>query len=60
MEEIYDVVCVGGGISGLFTVKYMLSEGLSVIALEKEEEIGGVWRFKGFKACLGGVSGCST
>ena len=46
MEEIYDVVCVGGGISGLFTVKYMLSEGLSVIALEKEEEIGGVWRFK--------------
>lgn len=42
----YDVVCVGGGISGLYTAKYMRAEGFTVKVLEAESDLGGVWRFK--------------
>lgn len=43
---LYDVVCIGAGISGLYTVKYMKDAGLSVVALEKECTIGGVWNYR--------------
>ena len=38
-----EVVVIGAGWSGLVACKYMLEEGLSVVALEKREDIGGVW-----------------
>ena len=40
-----DVTVIGGGWSGLVACKYMLEEGLSVAALEKKGDIGGVWRY---------------
>ena len=44
VQEIHrDVIVVGAGWSGLLSCKCMLEEGLSVVALEKREDIGGVW-----------------
>ena len=43
VEAQCDVVVIGAGWSGLAACKCMLEEGLSVVALEKREEIGGVW-----------------
>lgn len=44
-ETCCDVVVVGAGWSGLVSCKYMLEEGLSVVALDKREKIGGVWQY---------------
>ena len=41
----HDVTVLGVGWSGLVTCKYMMEEGLSVVALEKREDIGGVWLY---------------
>ena len=41
----HDVTVVGAGWSGLLACKYMLEEGLSVVAIEKRDGIGGVWRY---------------
>jgi len=41
----HDVTVIGAGWSGLVSCKYMLEEGLSVVALEKRENIGGVWLY---------------
>lgn len=40
-----DATVIGAGWSGLVACKSMLEEGLSVVALEKKEGIGGVWRY---------------
>lgn len=40
-----DVTVIGAGWSGLVACKSMLEEGLSVVAIEKREGIGGVWRY---------------
>ena len=40
-----DVTVIGAGWSGLLACKSMLEEGLSVIALEKRDDIGGVWKY---------------
>ncbi len=40
-----DVIVVGAGWSGLVACKCMLEEGLSVMALEKRDRIGGVWQY---------------
>ena len=39
------ILSLGGGWSGLVAYKYMLEEGLSVVAIEKREGIAGVWRY---------------
>ena len=45
-EEVFrDVIVIGAGWSGLMACKYMLEEGLTVVALEKRSEVGGVWCF---------------
>ena len=41
----HDVTIIGAGWSGLVACKYMLCEGLSVVALEKREDLGGVWLY---------------
>ena len=40
-----DVIVLGAGWSGLVACKYALEEGLSIVAIEKREGIGGVWRY---------------
>lgn len=40
-----DVTVIGAGWSGLLACKYMLEEGLSVTAIEKREDIGGIWSY---------------
>ena len=37
----YDVVIVGGGISGLVTATFLAEKGLKVVILEKQPEVGG-------------------
>ena len=41
----YDVAVIGGGISGLAALKSFLDKNLSVICLEKSDDIGGLWNF---------------
>ena len=45
LSHHHDVTVIGAGWSGLVACKYMLEEGLSVVAIEKREGIGGVWRY---------------
>lgn len=42
---LHDVTVIGAGWSGLLACKYMLEEGLSVVALEKREDLGGIWLY---------------
>ena len=41
----HDVTVIGAGWTGLLACKYMKEEGLSVVALEKREDIGGIWLY---------------
>jgi dimethylaniline monooxygenase (N-oxide forming) len=43
---LYDVIIVGAGFSGIYTLKHCLEEGLKVLLLEKSPELGGVWNIK--------------
>lgn len=43
-RDVFDVVVIGAGISGLIALKYLTAAGFRVIALEKEADVGGVWR----------------
>ena len=45
LNHHHDVTVIGAGWSGLVACKSMLEEGLSVVAIEKREGIGGVWRY---------------
>ena len=45
LSHHHDVTVIGVGWSGLVACKYMLEEDLSVVAIEKREGIGGVWRY---------------
>ena len=40
-EHVYDVIIVGGGISGLYMARKCLNDGLSVLLLEKDDRFGG-------------------
>lgn len=40
-----NVTVIGTGWNRLVACKYMLEEGLSVVAIEKKDGIGGVWRY---------------
>ena len=40
-----DVIVIGAGWSGLIACKYMLEQGLTVVALEKRSDVGGLWCF---------------
>lgn len=44
-ETFRDVIVVGAGWSGLMACKYMLEERLTVVALEKRSDVGGLWYF---------------
>ncbi len=42
--RVRDVIVIGGGICGIVFCKYALENRLDVLVLEKENEIGGLWR----------------
>ena len=44
-NEIYDVIIVGAGWSGLLSCKYCLAENLKTLVLESRDRIGGVWAY---------------
>jgi cation diffusion facilitator CzcD-associated flavoprotein CzcO len=43
LVEDVDVVIVGGGINGVGTARRLSDEGLRVVVLERQEELGGIW-----------------
>jgi monoamine oxidase len=43
--DVYDVIVIGGGWSGLLAAKYCLVEGLKTVVLESRDTIGGVWAY---------------
>ncbi len=43
--QIYDLIIIGAGRSGLLTCKYAKTAGLSVIVLESRDNIGGIWKY---------------
>jgi len=43
--EVYDVIVIGGGWSGLMSCKYAKEEGLHVRVIEKRDDLGGVWKY---------------
>lgn len=44
-NNIYDVIIIGGGWSGLVACKYMKQNNLNVLVLEGRDDIGGVWKY---------------
>ena len=41
----HDVTVIGAGWSGVTATKYMLEEGLTVVALERRDGLGGLWYY---------------
>ena len=44
-HDVYDVIVIGAGWSGLMATKYCLEAGLRTVALESRDSIGGVWAY---------------
>jgi cation diffusion facilitator CzcD-associated flavoprotein CzcO len=44
-DSKYDVVIVGAGVSGLFMFHKLRNMGLSVLVIEKSDELGGTWNW---------------
>ena len=44
-EDIYDLIIIGAGWSGLLACKYAKEENLKVRVLEVREDLGGVWNY---------------
>ena len=42
-REVCDAVVIGAGFSGLLAVHQLRQAGVSVIALEKADDVGGTW-----------------
>ncbi len=45
MIDVYDVIVVGAGFSGLVCCKHALENRLSVLVLEKQDDLGGIWNY---------------
>lgn len=45
VNEVYDVIILGAGWSGLLSCKYCLAKNIRVLVLEKRDKIGGVWAY---------------
>lgn len=43
--EPYDVIVVGAGICGVIFLKYARDQGLRCLALEKQDDVGGLWNW---------------
>src|SRR6056297_2973683 len=43
--EPYDAIVVGAGICGVIFLKYAREQGLRCLALEKQDEVGGLWNW---------------
>lgn len=43
--DFFDVVVVGAGLGGIYAVHKLSQMGLRVVALEKSDEVGGVWNY---------------
>ncbi len=64
MKEKYDVVIIGGGISGLTCAAWLSRKGLEVLLIEKNDRVGGLCSTfkKGeflFHPCASVIAGCS-
>lgn len=44
-EEIYDAIVIGAGICGVTLLKYARDKGLHCLALEKQDDVGGLWKW---------------
>ena len=42
----YDVIIVGGGISGLVALKYCKEANMSCVLLEATDKLGGLWTYR--------------
>jgi cation diffusion facilitator CzcD-associated flavoprotein CzcO len=59
--EAFDVVVVGAGLGGVYAVYRFLKEGLKVAALERADEVGGVWnhnRYPGARVDVDSIEYC--
>ncbi|MBL1277136.1 MAG: NAD(P)-binding domain-containing protein [Ectothiorhodospiraceae bacterium] len=45
IKEVFDVIVVGAGWSGLLSAKYCIGENLQTLVIEGREKIGGVWAY---------------
>ena len=46
LKDVYAVIVIGAGISGVATVKCLSDVGLKVLCLERSNSVGGLWTFK--------------
>ena len=44
-DSKFDAVIVGAGVSGLFMFYKLRNMGLSVLVIEKSDELGGTWNW---------------
>ncbi len=42
---VYDAIIIGAGICGLIFLKYAREQGLSCLVLEKQSDVGGLWKW---------------
>lgn len=44
-EQIYDAIVIGAGICGVTFLKYARDKGLNCLVLEKQDDVGGLWKW---------------
>lgn len=44
-EKIYDAIVIGAGICGVIFLKYARDKGLNCLVLEKQNDVGGLWKW---------------
>jgi thioredoxin reductase len=52
MDHVYDVVIIGAGFAGIYTLKHCIEENMNAILLEKESRLGGVWNADNGAGCV--------
>lgn len=45
-EKRISLAVVGAGLAGLAAIKEFVSQGFDVVAFEKYDDIGGIWRYQ--------------
>ena len=55
----FDVIVVGGGMSGLYALKVLREQGLSVVLLEKAPGVGGTWYWNRYPGARCDIPRCS-
>ena len=51
VNDHHDVIVVGAGFGGLYAIHRLRDQGLDIVCLEADDDVGGVWLHNGYPGC---------